>query len=546
MNKSASFFGKLWSGRGGNAAMIVALGMPALIGGAGLAVDTAQWYMWKRELQFAVDQAAIAGAWAQSDAATQATYQARARQEFASNIAVTKDFATKSSDLSVMSANYAGGTNNSVIVSASASKELPFSSFLTGKAARVSVFAQASFQEGKTYTSCLIAVDDDADGAITIGGNSILTASCGLAALSTSENSITVNGNPTIDAGWILSAGGIDDWFKTNTDDTVLEHLDGLYDPFKNLSPPAPTESLTARTYTCVKGTKTTRANVTTDVETTYSYYKGLSPDANNDGVLTSAELSTATWSVDTSAKGKSKQTSSSTALYTLVENETIDGVTITTTRKVTKTNNANGTSASWEVATTVTKKTQSGTVSSTTPDQATVQPGTYSDMQIGCTTVFAPGVYIIDGGGLKIPGQYQVTGSGVMFVLKNGAYVDINGGSNVNLTAMTAAQLIAKGIAADTANKLAGMLIFEDRNSSGTSKNKINGNSNTILNGTIYLPKSGIDFAGTAGVSSQCLMIAAATIRLTGNANMTTFCPSGLSSSTTVVNTKASVKLVA
>jgi hypothetical protein len=446
----------------------------------------------------------------------------------------------------VTRANYAGGNNNSVIVSASASKRLPFSSFLTGKAATISVFAQASFQEGKTYTSCLIAVDEDADGAITIGGNSVLTASCGLAALSTSENSITVDGNPTIDAGWVLSAGGIDDWFKTSTDDTILEHLEGLYDPFKDLSPPAPAESLAARTYTCVKGNKTTRANVTTDVETTYSYYKGLSPDTNGDGILTSAELSTATWTVDTSAKGKSKQTSSSTALYTLVENETVDGVTTTTTRKVTKTNNASGTSASWEVATTVTVRSQSGTTSTTTPDQATVQPGTYADMQIGCTTVFAPGVYIIDGGGLKIPGQYEVTGSGVMFVLKNGAFVDINGGSNVNLTAMTVSQLMSKGIPAEDANKLAGMLIFEDRNSPGTSRNKINGNANTLLNGTIYLPNSGIDFAGTAGVSSQCLMIAAATIKLIGNANMTTFCPSGMSSSTTVVNTKATVKLVA
>jgi hypothetical protein len=89
-------------------------------------------------------------------------------------------------------------------------------------------------------------------------------------------------------------------------------------------------------------------------------------------------------------------------------------------------------------------------------------------------------------------------------------------------------------------------MLVFEDRNFSGTSKNKINGNANTLLNGTIYLPKSGIDFAGTAGVSSQCLMIAAATITLTGNANMTTFCPSGMNSTTTVVNTKPTVKLVA
>ena len=41
--------------KSGNAMLMVALATPALIGGGGLAVDTAQWYMWKRELQHSVD-----------------------------------------------------------------------------------------------------------------------------------------------------------------------------------------------------------------------------------------------------------------------------------------------------------------------------------------------------------------------------------------------------------------------------------------------------------------------------------------------------------
>lgn len=65
--------GQLKANTSGNATLLVALGMPVLIGGSGLAVDTAEWYMWKRELQFAVDQAALAGAWARSDSDTAST-----------------------------------------------------------------------------------------------------------------------------------------------------------------------------------------------------------------------------------------------------------------------------------------------------------------------------------------------------------------------------------------------------------------------------------------------------------------------------------------
>jgi Flp pilus assembly protein TadG len=528
----------------GNATLLVALGMPALIGGAGLAVDTAQWYMWKRELQFAVDQAALAGAWARTDDATKANYATRATQELQANLSVTEDIAAEP-DIDLL--NYAGGVENSVMVSITASRALPFSSFLTGSAATVRVYAQASFEAGATYSSCLIAVDKgDTEGAITIGGASVLTASCGLAALSTNDLSIKVNGSPEIDAGWIISKGGIDEWFKTNTNDVIQEHMSSLYDPYEDLSPPNPAESQVSRTYTCVKGTKTTRANIKNDIETTYTYYKGNSPDTNGDGAISSAELAAATWQLQENSKGKSKETSSTSQSY-VIENDTVDVVTTTTTRTITKTNNSTGANATWEMKTTVTTKTQSGTTVIETPEQATAFPGTYTGgIKVGCNTVFGTGVYILDGGGLDISGQYSVTGSSVMFVLKNGAHVKINGGSNINLTAIQASDLIARGVSTEQANKLAGMLIFEDRNSGGTDKNNINGNASTVLNGTIYLPKSAIDFAGTASVTSQCLMIAAKTIKITGTANMTTFCPAGMDEDTMVANAPATVKLVA
>lgn len=522
---------KLRSCTSGNALILVAGGLPALVGGAGFATDIAQWYMWKRELQFAVDQAALAGAWARTSTATQPDFTNRAVQEFNANLSLTRDYA---STPSVTLANYAAGTNNSVTVGASVTRRLPFSSFLTGKATTVSAYAQAAFDQGRSYTSCLIATDEETSGAITINGSSVLTARCGLASLSNSDSSITVNGTPNVDVGWVISRGGIDDYFKTIEDTTVLEYLDGLYDPFAGLTPPNPLESQTNRVYSCVKGARTTRAYVKNDATTTYAYFKGTSP--------TSTDLEPTKFGNE-----KKTLTVTGTPTLTIVSETSVDGVTTRTTVVWTQVAGTVGSkNATWERATTVTTTTQSGTNTVVQPDLATTLPGTYvGGINIQCQTTFAPGVYIIDGGSLDINAQYQVTGSGVMFVLKNGADIKINGGANINLTAIQASDLVARGVPLDQANKLAGMLVFEDRNSSGSTGNRINGNAQTVLNGTIYLPKSNIDFAGTASVTSQCLMVAAKTIKITGTANMTTFCPAGQTNTTEVAVVISKVKLV-
>jgi Flp pilus assembly protein TadG len=511
----------------GNTMLLFALGMPVFIGGTGFAVDTSQCYMWKRERQYAVDQAAIAGAWARTNEATMSTYQTRAQQEYNANVSVVADFDTAPS---IGLANFSGGTNNSVAVSGSATRQLPFSSFLTGESATITAYAQASFAQGVSFTSCLIAVDEDADGAITLGGSSVLTAGCGMAALSDSDSAITVNGNPDVDAGWILARGGIDDWLSTHTDDEIHEHLSGLYDPFEELSPPNPAESQVARTYACSNGSTSTKADTSTQVQTAYTYWKGA-----NTNSVTAYNYST--------PKQNSTTTSSQTNVS--VANGTTAGSTSTSNTTWTQLGGS-GQNKIWEKKIATTTTSTSNVVVTTVPAGAALQPGTYATINVRCTTTFAPGVYIIDGGELNINAQYQVTGSAVMYVLKNGAGIQINGGADVNLTAIQASDLMARGVSAEEANKLAGMLVFEDRESEGASRNIINGNASTVLNGTIYLPVSNLTFSGTAAVTSQCLMIAANTITLQGNANMTTFCPAGSSEDTTVANEASTVKLVA
>ena len=527
--------GQLKANTSGNATLIVALGMPILIGGSGLAVDTAQWYMWKRELQFAVDQAALAGAWARSDSDTQNNYVARARSEYTANVANVSPIDTTPN---VALADYNGGNANSVVVSATASRQLPFSSFLTGHTTTVTVFAQATFAEGEAYTACLIATDDDDSGAITIGGNASLTAACGIAALSTSDSSITINGQPTLDPGWVVSAGGIDSWIEEHTDAEIHEYMSGLSDPFAALTTPTPSPN-PAQGYACVAGNTTTTGDKRTRTDTTYTYWKGsnTSNAVQQIGYAGTGYLAneTGTWSAWSYSVSLPANTQNGTSYVDGTPNwSQVAG---------------SGSNKIYRKRVYRAYSDYANTVTVTTQEGATLNQGTYTGgFDVKCTTVLNPGIYVINGGRVKIPGQYQVTGAGALLALTKGAYTAITRGSNINLTGASSGQLQQiGGLSATQADQFEGMLVYEDRASQGSNnRNTLNGNSSTILNGKIYLPKSDITFNGTAGVTSACLLIAAKNITLGGTTNMSTFCPSGMTHDDEVSSGDAKVKLVA
>lgn len=524
----------LKSRTGGNATLLVALGMPILIGGSGLAVDTAQWYMWKREIQYAADQAALAGAWARSNDESRDTYINRALQEFSANVSTTKLI---HSQPSVQLVDYNGGDDNSVVVAVTASRQLPFSSFITGEAAEVAVYSQASFTDGKKFTACLIATDADDSGSITIGGSATLTAACGLAALSTSDSSIVINGNPTVEPGWVVSAGGIDDWLNEYSDAEIREYMAGLTDPFAQLTTPTPSPN-PAQNYTCIAATTTTTGDRRTRSDVIYTYWQGSSTS-------NATQLSNYTGSdYLANLTGNWTQWSYQVPLPTNSQ----DGVTITDGAPSWSSLGGSGQGHMWRKAVTRTTTEIANAVTVSSNTQATLRQGTYrGGFDVRCTTVFNPGIYVIDGGRLKITGQYQVTGAGILIILKNGAYIDIAGGANISLTAATAGQLAAAGLSTAQAEEFAGMLIFEDRNSEGsTNRNSLNGNAETVLNGKVYLPKSDIRFSGTATVTSACLLIAAANITLEGDTNMSSFCPPGMTNDEVVSTGRATVKLVA
>ncbi|AZI38130.1 hypothetical protein NT2_09_01460 [Caenibius tardaugens NBRC 16725] len=387
----------------GNAAFIVAIGMPAFIGGAGMAVDVSQWYLWKREVQHSADQAALAGAWALIDADSASSYEMRAKQEFDGNLAVTADFV---STPNVTLADYAGGEDNSVVITAQVSKRLPFSGFLTGNAVTVAVRAQASFKAGANYGACLIALKKNGNG-MDIGGNASVKAACGLAALSCGDDAVVIDGSATVETDSIATCGKAN--VPPENQDVVSENVKGLQDIYADLVPPE-----------------------NNDVPPPYSC------------------------------------------------------------KNVNKT------------------------------EMAILRPGIYNGgIVVKCNTTLDQGVYIIDGGILDLSANYDVTGANVLFVLKNGARIKLGGNGNGNKITLSPME----------SGPYKDILIIEDRDSHPDNPgHKINGNSNSLIEGLIYLPNGEIEILGTADIASQCLQISAYKIKISGNANIETLCPTGTS----------------
>lgn len=415
----------------GNAFMMVAIGLPALVASAGLAVDASQWFMWKRELQHSVDQAAIAGAIALSDPDSGLDYEDRALQEYDANLSVTTDFDVDRPQVSV--ANFGGGVNNSVVVVSSARRMLPFTSLITGTEAVVNVSAQATFAEGGNYSACIVTHTTG-----NFGGNSTVTAPCGIGSLYCPEPGspnadvavIDIAENATVETNVIVACASATVNIPDDLEDKV-KHAQ-LTDDYASLTPPT---NNTPRTYAC--------------------------------------------------SSGKTKI--------------------------------------------------------------ASPQPGTYNGLVVKCTTVFAPGIYVINGGELDLTANYNVTGNGVMFVLKGGARLKLGGhgnGNRLNLTPMEANQFVGTPYE-DQADKYAGMLVFEDRSNRAINPgHKINGNSESTVEGVIYLPANGLEIEGTANVSSQCLVLSAKSLRVLGNADLTTMCPSDTGAASATLN--GSIRLVA
>lgn len=236
------FFRKLWKDRRGNALVIAGAALPLIVGSAGLASDTIQWAVWKRQLQRAADSAAMAGVYAKvqgngvgtcTNIATATytnpvAYDLRKNEHLATvpTCTVTNPPATGS----YTADNYA------VKVSLSYQRALSFSGMFMASPPTISASATATIVPGGKY--CVVSLENTSATGITATGNADVDLGCGMITNSTSLTAAVATGSSDVNASPIAAVGGIDasdNW----GDGTVLQPFTiPEADPFASVNPP--------------------------------------------------------------------------------------------------------------------------------------------------------------------------------------------------------------------------------------------------------------------------------------------------------------------
>ncbi len=226
-----AFLKSLWRDRRGNALVIGAAALPLVLGSAGLASDTIEWALWKRQLQRAADSAAMAGVYAKMQSAD---YRAAVNQDLGHNNH-TGITTTVTPNSPPPSGAYASDPY-AVRVALSVQKSLSFSSLFLPAAPTIRVSATATVVPSGVY--CVVSLINTASTGITATGSSTVDMGCGMITNSTSMTAAVATGSTTVNASPIAAVGGIaqsNNWGGG----TVLQPFTlAQEDPFANVPPP--------------------------------------------------------------------------------------------------------------------------------------------------------------------------------------------------------------------------------------------------------------------------------------------------------------------
>lgn len=224
-----SFLRKLWKNKRGNALVIAGAALPLVVGSAGLASDTIQWVLLKRQLQRAADSAAIAGVYAKVLGNDQTA-------------AITTDLTKNQNSGYSLQSGYPQITNptitnttNAVRVVLQVTQPLHFSGLFISSSPAIQASATAATVATGVY--CVVSLENTSATGITATGNSNIDLGCGMITDSTSLNAAIATGSSSVHATPIAAVGDIQDSSHWNSAE-LLPFTVAESDPFAGVNVP--------------------------------------------------------------------------------------------------------------------------------------------------------------------------------------------------------------------------------------------------------------------------------------------------------------------
>ncbi|HWE74047.1 MAG TPA: pilus assembly protein TadG-related protein [Stellaceae bacterium] len=206
MNKLQTFLFRFYSDHTGAIAVITALSLTALVGFAGLGVETAQWYTTKRSIQAAADDAALSAAVAYGLGDT-ANYVSEGK-----SVAGTNGFVDGANNVVVtvnkppLSGSYA--SNNSAVQVTIVALAKPILSKMFIGDFNISGSSVAIIN-GPSSNGCVLALNGAAAGAGSVSGTStnITLNNCSFDVNSKNAAALTMSGGSSLTAAQVILGG---------------------------------------------------------------------------------------------------------------------------------------------------------------------------------------------------------------------------------------------------------------------------------------------------------------------------------------------------
>src|SRR3990167_3761265 len=218
----------------GNVAVLFALGLPLVIGGSALGIETTSWYFKYQAMQSAADAAAYAAAIEDRSGSTESEILTVANLTVADN-----GFDLGAGTIQVTRTAQNGGGQVEVILRDEAPRY--FSAFFLKNEVKLSSRAVATYNSAAS--ACLLALDPTAGAAAQFSGSSTLTLDgCSVMANSVAANAVNVQGSAKLSTDCVIAAGGVTATTGLTMSEAAARMTEQtpLAAPYKSVAAPAP------------------------------------------------------------------------------------------------------------------------------------------------------------------------------------------------------------------------------------------------------------------------------------------------------------------